>query len=133
MYASDCQTRGVPRGAASRLLWVSLFFAAAILAATWLGTSASLPGAGAGVMIAASLLAGWVLNGRSRVRGLPLVAGVVMAVMALGEITLGTSGFAISGGAMFMALLLSAMARSWGTGLATIAILAAASLLSWLV
>jgi hypothetical protein len=56
-----------------------------------------------------------------------------MSAVALGDAALGASNYAVSGGAMFMALLLSATARSWGSGLAAIAILAGAVLLTWLI
>ena len=84
-------------------------------------------------MVVAALVGGWTLNRRSRVRGLPLVAGAVMSAIVLGEAALGTSAHAISGGTMFMALLLSTEARSWRTGLATIAMLAGAVVLTWLI
>ena len=133
VYVSDCQTRAIPRETGRRLLWVSLLLAAAIIVSAWLRSSGSLPGIDVAVMVAAALVGGWTLNRRSRVRGLPLVAGAVMSAVALGDATLGASAHAVSGGAMFMALLLSASARSWGSGLAAIAILAAAVFLTWLI
>ncbi len=107
--------------------------AAAIIVSAWLRSAGYFPGVGAAVMVAAALVGGWALNQRSRVRGLPLVAGTVMSAVALGEAALGTATHATTSGTMFMALLLSTMARSWGTGLATIALLTAAVLLAWLI
>ena len=133
MSVSDCQPRAVPREAGWRLLWVSLLIAAAIIVSAWLRSAGYFPGVGAAVMVAAALVGGWALNQRSRVRGLPLVAGTVMSAVALGEAALGMATHATTSGTMFMALLLSTMARSWGTGLATIAILTAAVLLAWLI
>jgi len=116
----------------SGLLWASLLMAGAILAAAWLRSSGSVPGFDVAVMVAAVLVGGWILNRRALVRGLPLVAGAVMSAVALGQAILGTSGYAVSGGAMFVALLVSATARSWRSGLAAIAILAIAVCLTWL-
>ena len=130
MYVPDCQTRSVPREAARGLLWVSLLYAISILAAAWLRSGGLLPGIDVALMMVASLTGGWVLNRRACVRGLPLVAGVVSAVVALGDATLGDPLHAASGGAMFVALLLSTVARSWGVGLTSIAILTAAVLAS---
>ncbi len=133
MYVHDCETRAFPRETAWRLLWVSLLCAAAIMVSAWLQSAGSLPGVGAAVMVVAAVVSGWTLNRRSRVRGLPLVAGAVMSAVVLGDAALGTSAHAVSGGTMFMALLLSTAARSWRTGLATIAILAGAVVLAWLI
>ena len=110
-----------------------LFCAAAIIVSAWLRSAGSLPGVDAAVMVVAALVGGWTLNRRSRVRGLPLVAGAAMSAVALGDLALGTSAHAVSGGTMFVALLLSTVARSWGTGLAAISILAAAVFLTWLI
>ena len=133
MRVSECQADGIPREAGRPLLWVSVLLASAIMGSTWLRSSGSFPGIGVAVMAGAVLVGGWTLSRRSRVRGLPLVAGAVMSAVALGDAALGASTHAVSGGAMFMALLLSATARSWGSGLAAIAILAGAVLLTWLV
>ena len=56
------------------------------------------------------------------------------SAMALGEAMLGDPlhGASGSGGAMFVALLLSTGARSWRVGLTSIAILTAAVVLAWL-
>ena len=132
MYVSDCRSRTMTRETGSGLLWASLLVAGAILAAAWLRSWGSVPGFDVAVMVAAVLAGGWILNRGAPVRGLPLVAGAVMSAVALGHAFLGTSGYAVSGGAMFVALLVSATARSWRSGLAAIAILAAAISLTWL-
>jgi len=132
MYVSDCRSRAVPRETARGLLWVSLLFAASILAAAWLRSSGSLPGIDIALMVMASLAGGWALNRRARVPGLPAVAGVLMSMAAVGDATFGDSLHGASGGAMFMALLLSTVAPSWGSGLVSIAILTAGVFLSWL-
>lgn len=134
MYAPDCQTRSIPREAARGLLWVSLFYAISMLAAAWLRAGGLLPGIDVALMMVASVTAGWALDRRAYVRGLPLVAGVVSAAVALGEATLGDPlhGASGSGGAMFVALLLSTGVRSWRVGLTSIAILTAAVVLAWL-
>jgi len=132
VYVTDCRSRAMTRETGNGLLWASLLMAGAILAAAWLRSSGSVPGFDVAVIVAAVLVGGWILNRRALVRGLPLVAGAVMSAAALGHAILGTSGYAVSGGAMFVALLVSATARSWRLGLAAIAILAAAVCLTWL-
>jgi hypothetical protein len=120
------------RETGSALLWVSLLVAAAILAAARLRSSGFVPGFDVAVIVAASLVGGWILNRRVLIPGLPLVAGGVMSAAALGDAILGSSTYAVSGGAIFVALLVSSTARSRRSGLAAIAILAAAVCLNWL-
>jgi hypothetical protein len=132
MYVSDCRSRAMTRETGTGLLWVSLLVASGILVSAWLEGAGPVPGLGVAVMVAAALVGGWILNRRALVPGLPLVAGGVMSAAALGDAILGSSAHAVSGGAMFVALLVSATARSWRSGLAAIAILAAAICLTWL-
>ena len=132
MYAPDCRSRTMTRETGRALLWVSLLVAGAILAAAWLRSSGSVPGFDVAVMVAAALVGGWILNRRALVPGMPLVAGGVMSAAAVGDAILGSSAHAVFGGAMFMALLVSATARSRRSGLAAIAILTAAICLTWL-
>jgi len=141
MDVPECRSRTLPRETGRGLLWASLLLAGAILVSSWLQSAGSVRGLDVAVMVAAVLVGGWALNRRALVRGLPLVAGGVMSAAALGNAILGDSLHAVSGGAMFMALLVSTMfmallvsttARSWRSGLAAIAILAAAICLTWL-
>ena len=133
MYVSECETRSVSRAMGRRLIGVSLLIAGAILLSTWLRTTGTTGGMDVLVLAAAALVGGWILNARSPVRGLPLAVGLIMAVVTLVGWALGDAGHAVPGATLFMALLLSAVARSWSVGLAATAILAVAQIVAALI
>lgn len=125
MYVPSCRSDAFPREAGWRFLAASLLVAGALIASSWLRSVDDLPGLDVAVMVASALVGGWILNPVSRVRGLPIVAGAAVSAMALGA--------ASFGGGIFMALLLSSLAPSWTTGLAVIAILVGAEILTRLI
>ncbi|UCG75922.1 MAG: hypothetical protein JSV95_00915 [Gemmatimonadota bacterium] len=120
---------GRSRGAGGRLIAAALGMAAAVLAQALLHR-VGLDFTGALLIAIAVLLGGWLLNAQARVPGLPLTVAGIMALTVLLTGLIDSATTAISGGTVFVALMLSAFARSWGVGLAVAVILAAAQLIA---
>jgi hypothetical protein len=81
-------------------------------------------------MAGAGLWGGWLLNPYARIPGLPSTAAGIMALAIYIAALSGPSVSDVSGGAMFMVLMLSVVVRSWQIGIAATAILAGAQVLA---
>ena len=133
MYLSQCEDRSIPRQLGGRLLAAALLVASALIGATWLSAFVGVEGLDVVILAAAAVGGGWLLNGRARVRGLPLASGIVMAVANLAGWALGLGPVdAAGGGGMFVALMLSAMAPTWTVGIGVTLLLGAAGYIALL-
>ena len=127
----DHKTEPSRTAAGGRLLGMSVLFAVAILLSAWLRSIGSAPGISVLVIVVAGLLGGWLLHEHARVRGMPFAAATIMtAVTVVGWVAGWQAGGVPPGSTFFIALLLSASARSWTVGIVTTSILAGAELLA---
>lgn len=117
------------RQAGWRLILAALVVAAAVLAQSFLQRE-GLQFTGAALISMGAVLGGWLLNSHGRVPGLPLTMAVIMALVVFLAGFLDPASTAVSGGTVFMALLISAVAPSRSVGLIAVAILAGAQLVA---
>lgn len=129
MQAGEGESARLSRQAGWRLILAALVIAAAVILQASLQQK-GLAWTSAVVVAVAALWGGWLLNAHARVPGLPLTIGSVMAATVLLTELIGTASAAVSGGTVFVALMLSAVAGSWAVGLVVAAILVAAGLVA---
>ena len=129
MQAGHSESGRLSRQAGRRLILASLGIAVAVIAQAIL-QRAGLEFTGALLIALAALFGGWLLNTHAHVPGLPLTMAGIMALTVFLAGIIGTADTAVSGGTVFIALLLSVVARSWGVGLTVAVILVGAELLA---
>ncbi len=129
MQAGHSESGRLSRQAGRRLILASLGIAVAVIAQAILQRE-GLEFTGALLIALAALLGGWLLNTHAHVPGLPLTMAGIMALTVFLAGIIGTADTAVSGGTVFIALLLSVVARSWGVGLTAAVILVGAELLA---
>ncbi len=129
MQAGDRESGRLSRQAGWRLILAALGIAAAVIAQAFLQRE-GLEFTGAALIGIAGLLGGWLLNAHAHVPGLPLTMAAIMALTVFIVGFIDTADPAVSGGTVFVALLIGVMARSRGVGLTAVAILAGAELLA---
>ncbi len=130
MPVARCGCEGLSREAGWRLLWASLGIAAAVIVQALAQRAGFGATSGALLMAGAGLWGGWLLNPYARIPGLPSTAAGIMALAIYIAALSGPSVSDVSGGAMFMVLMLSVVVRSWQIGIAATAILAGAQVLA---
>lgn len=129
MQAGHSESGRLSRQTGWRLILASLGIAVAVIAQAILQRE-GLEFTGALLIALAALLGGWLLNTHAHVPGLPLTMAGIMALTVFLAGIIGTADTAVSGGTVFIALLLSVVARSWGVGLTAAVILVGAELLA---
>ncbi len=129
MQAGHSESGRLSRQAGWRVILASVGIAVAVIAQAILQRE-GLEFTGALLIALAALLGGWLLNTHAHVPGLPLTMAGIMALTVFLAGIIGTADTAVSGGTVFIALLLSVVARSWGVGLTAAVILVGAELLA---